>query len=441
MVRIIHMADTHLGYRARRGTINKWAIENYSRPYEQELYRTFLKVINDISKVDKLDFLIHCGDIFHQPNIYSSYPPPEPARRILKQGLELFFINTKNQVPLIYIEGNHGIYRGYDYTPFESHFNKDQYPNLYYFKERDLIEAIKSNCSLSLKFPNKKVRFYLFPYFEFKSHESYREAYNNWIVNQCPPKNDTFINIAIAHGSLTMKYNEGETVHKKVMQDDFQYDYIALGHEHGYRKVTKNRYYSGSLLPLNFKERYENQGYLIVDINNNTKELSIKPVFTDKELKRVFEVVKIEVSPQDSSEDLINKIKKKVNKYTLNTEFNHITAARLKFLFEGEITVEKNWLINELMSKIRRDFFSLNEEYNILQLVWKISDISGYIEDDISTGRIQDYILEKPDEEFKKFVSEMLSEEDSKFNLEKLSEFGMNAIKRALKIMEKEKEE
>jgi len=441
MVRIIHMADTHLGYRARRGTINKWAIENYSRPYEQELYRTFLKVINDISKVDKLDFLIHCGDIFHHPNIYSSYPPPEPARRILKQGLELFFINTKNKVPLIYIEGNHGIYRGYDYTPFESHFNKDQYPNLYYFKERDLIEAIKSNCSLSLKFPNKKVRFYLFPYFEFKSHESYREAYNNWIVNQCPPKNDTFINIAIAHGSLTMKYNEGETVHKKVMQDDFQYDYIALGHEHGYRKVTKNRYYSGSLLPLNFKERYENQGYLIVDINNNTKELSIKPVFTDKELKRVFEVVKIEVSPQDSSEDLINKIKKKVNKYTLNTEFNHITAARLKFLFEGEITVEKNWLINELMSKIRRDFFSLNEEYNILQLVWKISDISGYIEDDISTGRIQDYILEKPDEEFKKFVSEMLSEEDSKFNLEKLSEFGMNAIKRALKIMEKEKEE
>jgi len=440
MVRIIHIADTHLGYRARRGTINKWAIDNYTKPYEQELYNTFLKVIDDISKVDKLDFLIHCGDMFHQPHIYSSYPPPEPARRILKEGLDLFFNNTKNQVPLIYIEGNHGIFRGYDYTPFESHFNKYQYPNLYYFKERDLIEAIKANSSLSVEFPDKKVRVYLFPYFEFKSHETYKDAYNNWIENQCPPKDDSFINIAIAHGSLTMKYNEGKTLHKKVMQDDFQYDYIALGHEHGYRKITNNRYYSGGLLPLNFKERYENQGYLIVDIDNNTKELSIKTVFTDKELKRVFEVVKIDVSPQDSSEDLIKKVKDEINKFALKEEFNHNTAARLKFQFEGEITLEKNWQLNEIMAKIRREYFSQPKEYNILQLVWKIFDTSDIVEDDISAGRIHDYILVKPDEEFKKFVNEKLSEEKSQFNVEKLSEFGMNAIRKALRIMEKEKE-
>ncbi|MFW9988989.1 MAG: exonuclease SbcCD subunit D [Candidatus Odinarchaeota archaeon] len=440
MVRIIHMADTHLGYRARRGTINKWAIDNYTKPYEQELYDTFLKVITNISKVDNLDFLIHCGDMFHQPSIYSSYPPPEPARRILKKGLELFFINTKNKVPLIYIEGNHGIFRAYDYTPFESHINKDQYPNLYYFKVRDLIEAIKSNKSLSLEFPDKKVRFYLFPFFEFKSHETYKEAYNNWITKQCPPKNDSFINIAVAHGSLTMKYNEGETVQKKIKQDDFQYDYIALGHEHGYSKVTRNRYYSGGLLPLNFKERYENQSYLIIDIDNNTKDLSIRPVFTDKDLKRVFEVVKIIVSPQDSSEQLKDKVMKEIEKYGLNTAFNYLTAARLKFIFEGEITVEKNWQINELMAKFRRELFSLTEEYNVLQLVWKISDTSAYVEDDISPARIRDYILEKPDEEFKKFVNEKLSEDKSEYNIEKLTEFGMNAIKRALRIMEKEKE-
>ena len=38
------MADTHLGYRTRRGAANKWAIENYSRHFEQEIYDTFLTV-------------------------------------------------------------------------------------------------------------------------------------------------------------------------------------------------------------------------------------------------------------------------------------------------------------------------------------------------------------------------------------------------------------
>ena len=91
MVKIVHMADTHLGYRARRGTINKWAIENYSKPYEQEIYDCFLKVIDDISNLKDVDFLVHCGDIFHHPSKDSSYPPPEPARRTLKKGLKLFF--------------------------------------------------------------------------------------------------------------------------------------------------------------------------------------------------------------------------------------------------------------------------------------------------------------------------------------------------------------
>ena len=83
MVRFVQMADTHLGYRARRGTINKWAIQNYSKPYEQEIYDTFLKVMEEVSKVKDLDFLVHCGDMFHHPFAYSSYPPPEPDHQML----------------------------------------------------------------------------------------------------------------------------------------------------------------------------------------------------------------------------------------------------------------------------------------------------------------------------------------------------------------------
>ncbi|MFX0072683.1 MAG: exonuclease SbcCD subunit D, partial [Candidatus Hermodarchaeota archaeon] len=333
MVKIVHMADTHLGYRTKRGTINRWAQLNYSRPYEQEIYDTFLKVMENVSKIDNLNFFIHCGDIFHIPQKNNPFPPPEPARRVLKQGFDLFFNNTKNEVPLIYIEGNHGVFQGYDYTPFESHFNFNEYPNLHYFKERDLLDALKSNSSLMLEFNQQKVRFYLFPFFDFDSFEVYSSAYDSWIENQCPKKNDGFINIAVAHGSKIDK-----TLHKKILSDEFDYDYVALGHEHILKKETKNSFYAGSLLPLNFKEINQNQGYLIINIDEKTRKLDVEKIFTHKLLNRPFEKIQINVIPNDSSIDLNNKIQDVLKNFTSKKGFNAKTSARLKLEFIGEIT-------------------------------------------------------------------------------------------------------
>jgi hypothetical protein len=54
---------------------------------------------------------------------------------------------------------------------------------------------------------------------------------------------------------------------------------------------------------------------------------------------------------------------------------------------------------------------------------------------------IQYYILETPDEEFKTFIEEKLKDDRSQFNVDKLTKFGIEAIKNALKMMDKEKEE
>ncbi|MFX1275936.1 MAG: hypothetical protein ACFFAT_12895, partial [Promethearchaeota archaeon] len=108
--------------------------------------------------------------------------------------------------------------------------------------------------------------------------------------------------------------------------------------------------------------------------------------------------------------------------------------------FTGEMTFEKVWQINDIMVRIRRECFSQTEKYNIMQLLWKTSDFSEFIEDDISPGIIEDYILEEPDEEFKQFVIEKLSDDKSQFNVDKLTRFGMSAIKKALSVMDKEEE-
>ena len=158
-------------------------------------------------------------------------------------------------------------------------------------------------------------------------------------------------------------------------------------------------------------------------------------------MKRSFVIVPIDVNPKQSKSDLETLINSEINKYISDKGFNPRTSARLKFNFSGEITFEKNWQINELISKIRRECFSQPEKYNIMQIIWTISDISETFEDDISAGIIQDYILERPDEEFRIYVEEKLSEDKSQYDINKLTNFGMNALRNALKMMEKEKEE
>ena len=137
---------------------------------------------------------------------------------------------------------------------------------------------------------------------------------------------------------------------------------------------------------------------------------------------------------------MINKINDVINEHTDSNGFNPKSSARLKLNFKGEMTIEKSWIINENMARIRRDCFSQVDKYNILQLIWQISDISDQVEDDTSAGIIEDFILEKPDQNFREFIKEKLTEEKTKFDIDKLTEFGIEAIKNALNIMEKEEE-
>ncbi|MBY8988935.1 MAG: metallophosphoesterase [Candidatus Lokiarchaeota archaeon] len=435
MVKIVHLADSHLGYRAGKGINEQWDIKNHTRPYEQSNYDAFLKVLGDISTIENLDFVVHGGDMFHTPHENNPFPPYEPARKTLKKGLEMFFEKTENKVPFIYVEGNHGVYKSYDYTPFETEIDKESFPNLHYYKYRDLIEAIQSGKPLTLEFPEKKVKFYLFPYFEFKSVKSYEVAYNNWIENQKVDTTSTFVTIALAHGS-----SGDQTLHSKIL-GDLNYDYIALGHEHGMKKVNERCYFPGTLLPLNFKELYENHGYLVVNIDSSSKRLTIEKVNTESWTERDFKMIDIPVSPSEASTAISRSIEKELQQYHTATGFNAKTSARLLFNFTGEITYEMVWKITNLMTKNRRECFSRSNEYNILQLIWNIKDISDSIEDDVAPGIIEDYILKNPDEEFREFVEQILEEDKTQFQVEKLTEFGINAIKKALDIEKKEKEE
>ena len=155
-------------------------------------------------------------------------------------------------------------------------------------------------------------------------------------------------------------------------------------------------------------------------------------------MKRKFEEIPIEVSPRQSSTDLTNLINSTLEKYTSASGFNPKTAAKIKLNFVGELTYETVWQINNILGKKRRDIFTDLKKYNIMQLIWVTSDISEDLEHPSSAGIIEDYILENPDEEFKTFVKEKLRDDETDLDLEKLTHFGMEAIKKALVIHKEE---
>ncbi len=436
MVKFVHLSDTHLGYRIGKGAINQWARENYSRPYEQEIYDTFLSVIKEITQIDGIDFVIHAGDMFHTPHQNNPYPPSDPARRTLIKGLELFFEQTNSSIPFIYIEGNHGIFRGYDYTPFETHVNKQLFPQLYYFTAKDMLDAIKTNqpLQLNLNFDGKKVEFYLFPYFEYSIHRDYENAYKKWLNIQQPKESRDSIAIAVVHGSKL-----DNTLHPQII-NNANYDYIALGHEHAQRKENSRSYFSGALLPLNFKEIYHSQGYLVVDITASRQTPLVKSVDLTSRLQRNFEIIPIKVSPQSTKSGIQTLIESELKPYSSSNGFNPKTAARIKFDFQGELNYELLWTITNVMTQLRREYFSKPEVYNILQLIWKTSDISEEKEQSISAGSLQGYILENPELEFKNYIKELLTEETTEYDVDKLTKFGIEAINNALESTKKNEE-
>lgn len=420
MVNIIHISDTHLGFRLRYDYKKGWFKFGEIKWYENEFYQRwngFLKYC--IENQDDIDFIVHSGDLFDLPHFGRANPSPEPARESVVKGLRYFFKNTENKIPFILIDGNHGIYQGYRYSPMDS--ITPIFPELYYFSVWDLKKAIDDNKPLKCEFPEKNTRFYLFPYFEYKLTKEIQIAYNSWIENQ-RPKED-MVEIAVAHAS-----DIDETLHEKIKT--FNYSYIALGHEHNQKKLKQNMYYSGSFVPLNFNEIGYTHGYLKVKIQEN-QNLYVKEHYFES--LRDFEIIEIEITPSLTSQSIIEMLKEAVNPYKTEI-WDGNSAARLKIKFIGTIPLQSFWglldEINNFKSRI------LNEgRYNILQLVLNWTLLTKDIGDELKPEIIKEYILNNPKEEFLQYIKGKMKTTEG-FDMNLLAEIAVNTIENALKKYE-----
>ncbi len=233
-MKIVHMSDSHLGFQ----DLNK-VDENGRNIIEEMIYSGFSDTIEKIIEL-KPDAVVHAGDVFHRekPGIRPLY--------IFKKGLERL-INAG--IPVIIINGNHDAPKSLARTS----------PFFIYEGMKDLNIAHQSKYEY---FDVDDHRFHCVPY--CLEAEKYKSEFSKIKYS----KND----VLIMHGMVESMWSErrndvGEyALDDSLLRSDF--DYIALGHSHGRRKVNDNTWYSGSVEYFSFDESRQEKGILLVDLSS-----------------------------------------------------------------------------------------------------------------------------------------------------------------------------
>ncbi|KUK43799.1 MAG: exonuclease SbcCD subunit D [Methanothrix sp.] len=243
-MKIVHMADSHLGFSAY-GRVDRWG----RNQREEMIYQGFGEIIEKIIDLAP-DAVVHAGDVFHhvRPRIRPLY--------VFKQSLERL---TEAGIPVIIISGNHDAPKSYaaqsPFTLFEG--MEGVHIAHHYRYERFEIDGCQFHC----------IPFCLGP-------EDYLEEFRK--VQEFRMESSPGRDVLVMHGLVEALWDRRlRTVGEHELKESFlkgDFSYIALGHYHGQAQVAQNAWYSGSVEYFRFGEAKDDKGLLLVDLDSGRVE-------------------------------------------------------------------------------------------------------------------------------------------------------------------------
>ena len=335
IAKIIHMSDSHLGFQ----DLNR-VDENGRNIIEEMIYSGFLKTIDRIIEL-RPDAIVHAGDVFHRerPGIRPLY--------IFKKGMERLM---DAGIPVVMINGNHDAPKSNARTSPFCIYEGMSGLNIVHRKKYKYFDIDDH-------------RFHCMPYLMDE-----KERKSEFSKIKCSGRD-----VLIMHGMVRSMWSERRNdVGEYDLDDDFlksDFDYIALGHSHGRRKVNDNTWYSGSVEWLSFDEAWQEKGILLVDLSTG----DVKPVKIYESKYRI-DYPYIDCSGLTSS-DIVDAIFEQCNKYRIE---NKIIRCNLKNVDRDEYKKINPSNFSGLRKicidlKITREF--KEEKMNDLQI--DTSDLSG----------------------------------------------------------------
>lgn len=253
-LRIVHVADTHLGYSAYRKVCDDGTPLCGLNQREVDTYRAFEAFVDKVLEL-RPDVVLHSGDLFDTVR---------PSNRALSFALEQLVRLSDAGIPTIIIAGNHSTPRlretGSAFRLFE-HL-KDIHPVYRGAYERFVIGDLTVHAV---------------PHSE---GDGFKEQLP--LIERCP---DTRYNVAMLHAGVAgfsefrmNEFNE-QLVESCFLKEDL--DYIALGHYHQRYDVTRNASYSGSTEHFSFAEAGQPKGFFHIDLERRKRdfiELPVRPM-------------------------------------------------------------------------------------------------------------------------------------------------------------------
>jgi len=416
--RIAHISDTHLGSRPVTGVRhNIWAEEMKTQLLENDFYERFAEIFDKIAEIDPpVNVVIHSGDLYNSPWENNPSQPPLHAQITAIKVLQKFIENTG--IPVVIIEGNHGLFKFYEVSLLES--LKLSVPGLMVATQQDLKKAIRDSTPLEFSFENLDV--FCFPFIDSAVLRSSNmiDIYDDWITTY-QKRERLRPTVAVTHG---MKLDD--TLYSAIFS--MGYDYIALGHDHRQAKHTSNAWYAGSPERWRFDETSYKKGFLIVDIEAG-KDPNITPHHL--EFKRPVLNNKIAITEDDTVESVVERVEDWFSTNGLVVDWDPVTAARVRLVFEGNSKRLTGFDLGIALENSRQKVLSHNSKYNVAQFIWDLRQSSEVEYTAASYPEIESkYLIEDPEADFKGYLETL--EIDPNFDVETLTKIAVTSLEFAV---------
>ena len=237
-IRIAHISDTHLGYRAH------YRLDANGRNVRAvDIEQAYARAIDSILANGPIDLVVHTGDVFHQSRPNWS-------------AIVTFIIQTKRlaalDCPIIVIAGNH------DMSQLRT--NEDVFSVLRHTLPEVLF--VTGHSTETIELPALKLQITAIPHGALAQEQF-----------PAPSADPGISSILLTHGLAPTlidapRRESGETVLTEAVLAP-GYDLILLGHFHLAEKIDRHTWYAGSTERIGWNDAKAQTGWSLVTITEN----------------------------------------------------------------------------------------------------------------------------------------------------------------------------
>lgn len=218
-MKIAHLADLHLGYRAYH-RVNSRGVNQREADVAEAFRRAIAKVVEE-----RPDLVVIAGDVFHTVR---------PSNTAIAEAFRQFSVLSERlpNTPVVMIAGNH-----------DSPRSADTGNILSLFREIETVRVVYEECR-AVHLPELETSVLCMPHVSLAvDHETVME-----------PDPKAKHNILLLHGEITDKNGEaryrsefgGAQVPETAIKAN-RWTYVALGHHHEAESLARNSWYAGGI--------------------------------------------------------------------------------------------------------------------------------------------------------------------------------------------------